>query len=141
MILNPRSSQIAWCIYQLSGPNYFGCIYFIFLGITESPSFPSKARSRKKARQKNSQIKFNWTCRVKEIIENCMKLLHIIISNDNIILKVIVKLIVYIIYTLYIWPEAILFLVISRENWQIFLWQDMFLSRKYIKGYIFAHSL
>lgn len=83
----------------------------MFLGITEIPSFPSKTRSRKKARQNNSQMKLIWNCRVKEIIEKSIKLLHIIISNDNRTLRVIVKLIVYIIFS-----EVIHFLVISRET-------------------------
>lgn len=48
---------------------------------------------------------------MKEIIANSIKLLHIIRSNDNIILRVIVKVIVYIIFS-----EAINFSVTSREK-------------------------
>lgn len=73
---------------------------------------------------------------MKEIIANSIKLLHIIRSNDNIILRVIVKVIVYIIFS-----EAINFSVTSREKRWICLWYGMFLARKYIKGCIFAHSL
>lgn len=97
MTSNPRSSQIAClvCIPIYLVQPILGTFILYSLAPRKAQAFQGREGAERKQRKRTHQMKFTRTSLLLEIIANCIKLFHIIISNDNVILRAILKVIVF----------------------------------------------